>query len=129
MKLQVMLAGLGFVLSLALAIKPSLPSTPTRLPHSTPESAGMDSARLAQIDRVVAEGIAGHKMPGCVVAIGRRGKLVFLQAYGNRQVQPTVVPMTTDTIFDLASVTKPVATATSIMQLIERGQLRLHARV
>jgi len=99
------------------------------LPHGKPEEAGMDAAHLARIDAIVAEGLAEKRMPGCVVCIGRRGKIVMLKAYGNKQVKPSTVPMTTDTVFDMASITKPVATATSIMLLVERGQLKLGQRV
>ncbi len=62
-------------------------------------------------------------MPGCVVAIGRHGKIAFFKAYGKRQLEPSPKDMTTDTLFDMASVTKPVATATSIALLVERGKL------
>jgi len=89
----------------------------------------MDAGRLAEIDQVVAGGIAERKMPGCVVAIGRGGRLVWLKAYGHRQIKPEKVPMTTDTVFDLASVTKPVATATSVMRLVEDGRVRLEEPV
>jgi uncharacterized protein YbbC (DUF1343 family)/CubicO group peptidase (beta-lactamase class C family) len=99
------------------------------LPHATPEEAGMDGRQLARIDEIVAQGIADKRMPGCVVCVGRRGKIVLLKAYGNKQLQPTEVPMTTDTLFDMASITKPVATATSIILLVERGQLKLAQRV
>jgi uncharacterized protein YbbC (DUF1343 family) len=99
------------------------------LPHASPEEAGMDSQHLAHIDGVVAQGLAEKRMPGCVVCIGRQGKIVLLKAYGNKQLQPTELPMTTDTVFDMASITKPVATATSIMLLVERGQLKLGQRV
>ena len=99
------------------------------LPAVDPESVGMDSKHLARIDDLVAEGLADKKMPGCVVCIGRQGKIVFLKAYGNRQLEPTPLPMTTDTVFDMASITKPVATATSIMILIERGKLKLSDKV
>jgi uncharacterized protein YbbC (DUF1343 family) len=99
------------------------------LPHDSPEAAGMDSAHLARIDQIVAEGLAEKRMPGCVVCIGRQGKIVMLKAYGNKQVEPSELPMTTDTVFDMASITKPVATATSIMLLVERGQLKLGQRV
>src|SRR5436190_5626733 len=53
----------------------------------------------------------------------------MLKAYGNKQVQPSELPMTIDTVFDMASITKPVATATSVMLLVERGQLKLGQRV
>jgi CubicO group peptidase (beta-lactamase class C family) len=99
------------------------------LPHTEPAAAGMDAAKLAQIDAIVAGGIEQKKMPGCVVCVGRRGKIVLLKAYGNKQVKPSEVPMTTDTVFDLASITKPMATATSIMLLVERGQLKLDDKV
>ena len=99
------------------------------LPHATPESVGMDSSHLARIDAIVAEGLAEKRMPGCVVCIGRHGKIVLLKAFGDKQLEPNKLPMTTDTVFDMASITKPVATATSIMLLVERGQLKLGQRV
>lgn len=99
------------------------------LPRATPESVGLVERQLQQIDAIVAEGLAQKKMPGCVVCIGRHGKIAFLKAYGHKQIQPSEQPMTTDTVFDLASITKPMATATSIMLLIERGQLRLSDKV
>ena len=89
----------------------------------------MDGQHLARIDDIVAQGLAEKRMPGCVVCIGRRGKIVLLKAYGNKQLQPSELPMTTDTVFDMASITKPVATATSVMLLVERGQLKLGQRV
>ncbi|MCI0358963.1 MAG: DUF1343 domain-containing protein [Planctomycetaceae bacterium] len=99
------------------------------LPHAEPAAVGMDAAHLARIDQIVAEGLAEKRMPGCVVCIGRRGKIVLLKAYGNKQREPSELPMTTDTVFDMASITKPVATATSVMILVERGQLKLNQRV
>jgi CubicO group peptidase (beta-lactamase class C family) len=98
---------------------------PARLPQSSPEDAGMDGGQLARIDTAVAEAIAAGEMPGCVVCIGRGGKVVFWKAYGDRQIEPERIPMTIDTVFDLASLTKPIATATSVMILAERGMLRL----
>ncbi len=103
----------------------SIEAAPGKLPTASPQSAGMDAARLEAIDEAVAEALAEKKMPGCVVLIGRRGKVVFRKAYGNKQVEPEAVPMTTDTVFDMASLTKPVATATSVMVLFDRGKLRL----
>jgi uncharacterized protein YbbC (DUF1343 family)/CubicO group peptidase (beta-lactamase class C family) len=97
----------------------------SRLPQAAPEEAGMDRARLAAIDGLVARSLDEGQMPGCVVAIGRQGRLVWLKAYGQRQVLPAIEPMTTDTVFDLASLTKPIATATSIVHLVESGRLRL----
>jgi uncharacterized protein YbbC (DUF1343 family)/CubicO group peptidase (beta-lactamase class C family) len=89
----------------------------------------MDPAMERRIEPLVEKSIERGDMPGCVVLIGRRAGIVFEKAYGNRAIEPETVPMTTDTVFDMASLTKPVATATSVMILIERGQLRLQDKV
>jgi uncharacterized protein YbbC (DUF1343 family)/CubicO group peptidase (beta-lactamase class C family) len=98
---------------------------------------GQDSLRVpsdrigafdAQVQRLVEQSIAEKKMPGCIVAVGNRDGVFYQKAFGNRSLDP-VAPMTLDTVFDMASITKPVATATSIMQLIERGEMRLKDKV
>ena len=93
------------------------------------ETAKMDSSLEGRIDAAVAKSLADGKMSGCVVLVGRRAGIVFEKAYGDRCVEPNKEPMTTDTLFDMASLTKPLATATSVMILIERGQLRLQDKV
>ena len=95
------------------------------LPVAAPNTVGMSAEKLNQIDALVEKDIADKKLPGAVVLIGRKGKIVYRKAFGNRSLVPTVEKMTVDTIFDVASLTKPVATATSIMILVERGQIRL----
>lgn len=102
---------------------------PPKLPRAEPGDVAMDPAMLQRIDGVVAAGLNAGQMPGCVVLVGRRGRTVFRKAYGRRQVEPQPLPMTIDTLFDLASLTKPIATATCVMLLVERGQLRLDAPV
>src|SRR5512146_2967576 len=77
------------------------------------------------MDSVIQEAINQHKLPGAVVLVGRKGKVVWQKSYGARVVDPVREPMSVDTIFDLASLTKVVATATSIMILVERGRVRL----
>lgn len=77
------------------------------------------------VDRAVEEAMADRKVPGAVVVIGRHDGVLLRRAYGFREVQPDRVPMTLDTVFDLASLTKPVATATSIMVLVDRGTVSL----
>jgi uncharacterized protein YbbC (DUF1343 family)/CubicO group peptidase (beta-lactamase class C family) len=96
------------------------------LPVVKPESVGMNAAKLEQIEQIVLADIADKKLPGAVVIVGRKGKIVYRKAFGNRSLVPTVEKMTVDTIFDVASLTKPVATATSIMILVEQGKLRLN---
>ncbi|MDQ4123425.1 MAG: DUF1343 domain-containing protein [Acidobacteriota bacterium] len=99
------------------------------LPLAAPQTVGMSAERLKLIDAEVEKAIAEKKTPGAVVLIGRKGKIVYRKAFGNRSLVPTVEKMTVDTIFDAASLTKPIATATSIMILLERGQLRLNDRI
>jgi uncharacterized protein YbbC (DUF1343 family) len=77
----------------------------------------------------VREAIAEKKLPGAVVLVGRGDRILYQRAIGNRAVAPSVEPMTLDTIFDLASLTKVVATTTSVMMLVEQGRIRLSDRV
>lgn len=101
----------------------------SNLPQVKPEDAGMDSRRLARVDELINEAIVRHDFPGAVLLISRKGKIVWRKAYGFSQLVPESQPMKVDMIFDLASITKPVATATSIMILVEQGKIRLWDRV
>jgi CubicO group peptidase (beta-lactamase class C family) len=84
------------------------------------------SASLARrIGDEVQAAIGAKKLPGCVVLVGSSGRVIHREAYGNRRLEPTREKMTVDTVFDLASLTKPIATATSVMILVERGKLRI----
>ena len=105
--------------------------SPVKIPARTEPSqiAKTASDWLAAIDRLVQVGISEGKMPGCVVCVGRKDEILLLKAYGNKRLEPSIEPMTVDTVFDMASITKPVATATSIMQLIEQGKLSLQDKV
>jgi uncharacterized protein YbbC (DUF1343 family) len=103
--------------------------TAQSLPLAAPQTVGMSAERLNQIDALVEKDIADKKLPGAVVIVGRRGKIVYRKAFGNRSLVPTIEKMTVDTIFDVASLTKPIATATSIMILLERGNLRLNDQI
>ncbi|OLE52447.1 MAG: hypothetical protein AUG51_17790 [Acidobacteria bacterium 13_1_20CM_3_53_8] len=94
-----------YLLPFAFCLLFTLQTLALPLPVARPESVGMSSERLARMNEVIAQAIARHETPGAVPAEER---------------------MTTDTIFDLASLTKILATATSLMILIERGQLRLN---
>jgi uncharacterized protein YbbC (DUF1343 family) len=93
------------------------------------ESAGIDLSRLDAIPTLVEQAIADNKLPGAVVVIGRGDRIVYEKAIGHRALVPRAEPMTADTIFDLASLTKVVATTTSVMQLMEEGRIRLSDRV
>jgi uncharacterized protein YbbC (DUF1343 family)/CubicO group peptidase (beta-lactamase class C family) len=95
------------------------------LPVAAPNSVGMSAEKLNQIDSLVEKAIADKNMPGAVVLVGHKGKIVYRKAFGNRALVPNVEKMTVDTIFDVASLTKPIATATSVMILVEQGKIRL----
>jgi len=101
------------------------PTTSAQLPQSSPATVGMSAGSLSRLDRVIAESIEKKELPGAVVLVARRGRVVWRKAYGARAVEPQREAMTANTIFDLASLTKIVATTTSIMILIERGEVRL----
>lgn len=88
--------------------------------------AGVSVQHLNAIDIEVEKDITANRLPGAVVLVGRNGRIVWRKAYGSRAVEPAREVMTPDTIFDVASLTKIVATATSIMILIERGKVRLN---
>jgi len=90
-----------------------------------PATTGVDQARLAMIDEAVNTAIADKKLPGAVVLVGRGDAVVYRKAYGNRALAPATEAMTLDTIFDLASLTKVVATTTAVMTLVEDGKIRL----
>ncbi|MGC8640328.1 MAG: exo-beta-N-acetylmuramidase NamZ domain-containing protein [Isosphaeraceae bacterium] len=100
-----------------------------KLPERAPASLGFDEARLRRIDEAVDRSIEKGDVPGAVVIVGRRGAIAYVHAAGRRAVEPKAEPMTRDTVFDMASLTKPLATATSIMILIEEGKLQLQDRV
>jgi CubicO group peptidase (beta-lactamase class C family) len=92
-------------------------------------AAVVDNAVMSRADRLIENAIAAKQIPGAVLLVGRGSSVVYRKAYGQRAVEPIPEPMTVDTIFDLASLTKPVATATAVMQLAEEGRLRLDDRV
>jgi uncharacterized protein YbbC (DUF1343 family) len=100
---------------------------PRDVTEIVPEGEVEHDTRFAAVDAAVAAAIDAGKMPGCVLVVGRRDEVLFRKAYGSRALLPERVPMTADTVFDLASLTKPLATSTSIMILVERGKIELRA--
>src|SRR5207249_2607597 len=100
-----------------------------RLAVVKPAEVGMDPERLSRIRPILQEAIDKKQIPGAVVLVVRQGKIGFREAIGFRSLEPTSTPITADTVFDLASLTKPIATATTLMILLEQGKLRLNDRV
>jgi len=109
---------------------PVPPAVPVPVPVPAPAAA--PGPNFARVSMLLNDAIAAQRLPGAVVLIGHGGKVVFQQAYGSRKVagEPGLdgspapaEPMTEDTIFDMASLTKPLATATAVMQLYEQGKV------
>lgn len=84
---------------------------------------GLSQAQLAPIAGIVEKAICAGKTPGAVILIGNQGRIVYRRAFGHRAVEPEKLPMTVDTVFDLGSLTKVIATTTAVMQLVEKGKL------
>lgn len=113
------------------------PHPGTDRPATTPSVAApaipvVPAGDFTPVRRLVTEAINAHRMPGAVVQVGHAGNVVFREAFGSRKLpgepgldgspQPAEV-MTEDTVFDLASLTKSVATATAVLQLDEQGKV------
>ena len=85
-----------------------------------------NDARFAAVDDICQQAVAAGQIPGAVVLVGHKGEVVYRRAFGSRALEPRREPMTLDTIFDLASLTKSIATAPSIMRMVQLGQVRLN---
>ncbi|MGH3677192.1 MAG: serine hydrolase domain-containing protein [Mycobacterium sp.] len=106
---------------------PAADPTPTQGPEAAP------TPDFTAVSKLINDAIAANELPGAVVEIGHAGKVAFHQAYGSRKhagepglngSAALAEPMTEDTIFDVASLTKPLATATALMQLYEQGTVQ-----
>jgi len=93
---------------------------------SPPPTRAQDENRLSVLDSIIQTSIQNHEIPGAVLLVGHDGKVVYRKAFGNRSLEPTRSAMTVDTIFDIASLTKVVATTPAVMQLVEQGKIRLN---
>ncbi|MFD0939237.1 serine hydrolase domain-containing protein [Pedobacter boryungensis] len=103
-------------------------TTVTRLKYSVPEDAGVNTEDLNEIDKIVAEGIAGKASPGMVVLVAKDGKVIYNKAFGYHTYDNVMADKVTD-IFDLASVTKVTATTPTVMRLVEEGKLKLDTNI
>jgi uncharacterized protein YbbC (DUF1343 family)/CubicO group peptidase (beta-lactamase class C family) len=82
---------------------------------------------LKGVDEAALEAVASGEIPGVVVLVGRGEQTLLHRAYGWRSIVPELVPMTLNTIFDIASLTKPLGTTLAVMALVERGAVKLDA--
>jgi uncharacterized protein YbbC (DUF1343 family) len=95
-------------------------------PAAAQRPAASASSVFAPIDQLVEGAIGARQLPGAVVLVGKGDETLYEKAYGARALEPAREAMTVDTIFDLASLTKVVATTTAVMSLVERGRIRLN---
>jgi len=95
-----------------------------QIPPAKPEAVGMSSQRLQRIAPILRADIENGRMPGAVVAIARKGKLVYYEAFGFLN-KSAGTPMPKDAIFPIASMTKPLTTVGALM-LVEEGRLLLN---
>ncbi len=95
------------------------------LEPAPPQQVGMSGERLKRLDEVLRTAIGEKEIPGAVVLVAREGRVVYRKAFGHRALLPNEKPMLIDTIFDVASLTKVLVTAPSIMILVEEGKLSL----
>ena len=112
---------------------PQPTQAPVAAPAPTHPPAAVPAADFSSVSKLINDAIATNELPGAVVMVGHAGEVVFHQAYGSRKLanEPGLdgspapaEPMTEDTIFDIASLTKPLATATAVMQLYEQGKVQ-----
>ncbi|MGH9481031.1 MAG: serine hydrolase domain-containing protein, partial [Terriglobales bacterium] len=116
---QILIAALALASTVAAAVV-----APPRAHAARPPSA--PALNWSRIDAAVQRSIAAGEMPGAVVIIGHDGRVVYRKAFGERALLPRREKMTLDTIFDCASLTKVIATAPAMMQLLEEGRYRLN---
>jgi beta-N-acetylhexosaminidase len=92
-----------------------------------PESVGMNSQKLNEIEAIVKEGITANAYPGCQVLVARKGMIVYNKNFGNLRYGYNE-PVTTETLYDLASLTKVSATLQAVMMLYDQGKLNLNQK-
>ncbi|MBN2199877.1 MAG: beta-lactamase family protein [Candidatus Aminicenantes bacterium] len=84
---------------------------------------------MKRVDALMTDAVLRGDIPGAVVVVGRKGRVVYRRAFGASQLVPKKLPMSEDLMFDMASLTKPLATATSILILVEQGRISLSEEV
>jgi hypothetical protein len=131
---QVIFGGLPATGALPLKVTEALPeatgvSTPAigRLSYALPEAAGLDSQSLEKIAALAREAIDGQSTPGCQVLVIKSGKVVYDKAFG-WLTYANQVPVNSETIYDLASLTKVMATLQAVMFLYDRGLIDLYKK-
>jgi len=108
-----------FTLISFILIEPLTANAPANPPRKISEE------ELAPISKSVEKAIRVHQIPGAVILIANQGKVLYRRAFGHRALEPKKFPMTLDTLFDIASLTKVVGTTTALLQLVEDNKANL----
>ena len=91
-----------------------------------PIAAKEGQERFAPLDALLKDAVEKGRAPGAVLLVGHNDTFIYRKAYGYRSLDPSKEPMTVDTIFDMASLTKVMATTSCVMRLIQLGQVKLN---
>ncbi len=126
--LMVQIASIGNRWLHAFLLVPSLMVWPAcaQAPALTPDAPQVSPKLRALLDPIMEKAVADGNIPGGVLLVGHNGRVVYREAFGSRSLEPVRERMTLDTVFDLASLTKCVATTISVMKLVEEGRVRLN---
>jgi uncharacterized protein YbbC (DUF1343 family)/CubicO group peptidase (beta-lactamase class C family) len=116
----------GAAKSPAPAVGPGAATGGTPNSSVLPVASKEEQSRLAPLDAVLKDAVKNGNAPGAVLLVGHNGLIVYQKAYGNRTAGSNPEAMTADTIFDLASLTKVIATTTCVMRLEQLGQIKLN---
>jgi uncharacterized protein YbbC (DUF1343 family)/CubicO group peptidase (beta-lactamase class C family) len=111
------------MLALALVLSPYASAASRARRPASP------APRLASLDSVIEDAIQDGQVPGAVLLVWHDGQVVYRKAFGNRSIEPRREAMTVDTVFDIASLTKVVATTVAVMQLVQKGEIRVNEPV
>ena len=113
---------------IAIALVISLASASAAGKHRSASASDKvtSNPKLSVLDSIVLDAIHDGQIPGAVVLVGHNGQVIYRKAFGNRALEPRREAMTVDTIFDVASLTKVVATTTAVMQLVQKGEVRVN---
>jgi len=110
----------------AISLATGGPGGRAGLPVKAPRAVGMSAARLAKIDHVVMRGIQAGGYPGAAVVVGRKGAVVWERGFGRLDWTDESEPVSpTESVYDLASLTKVVGTTTALMILYDQGKIHL----
>src|ERR1035437_8080317 len=112
----------GFVITSSIPLLAQKASAPAVTPSTTVNAAD----RFAPLDALLKDAVEKGRAPGAVLLVGHNGTFVYRKAYGYRSLDPSKEPMTVDTIFDMASLTKVMATTSCVMRLVQLGQVKLN---